>query len=99
MLTGLSHIERVNAQRIAVAMGIGQSAHRLKVGHGDGGQDAVRHPGLCRAGSHLSRVWCEFGRIKVAVGIDPGQHQGKLPSFSHQYDTLSSLKGFRLIIF
>ena len=80
MLAGLCHIQRVNAQGVAVAMGMGQVAHSLKVSHGHRRQDAVRHPGLRRTGPHLGHVRRKLGRIKMAMGIDPGKHQGKPPS-------------------
>ena len=80
MLAGLCHIQRVNAQGVAVAMGMSQVAHRLKVSHGHRRQDAVRHPGLGRTGPHLGHVRRKLGRIKMAMCIDPGKHQGKPPS-------------------
>jgi hypothetical protein len=99
MLAGLCHVKRMNPQGIAVAMGVGQAAHRRKVGHGHRRQHAVRHPGLCRAGSHPGHVWRKLSRVKVAMGIDPGQHQGKLPSSRHLSDTVLSLNWRKLLIF
>ena len=80
MLAGLCHVKRVNAQGVAVAMGMGQVAHSLKVSHGHRRQDAVHHPGLRRTGPYLGHVRRKLGRIKMAMGIDPGKHQGKPPS-------------------
>ena len=74
---GSFHAQRVNAQRIAVASVVRQTAHRVKIGHPDCWQDAISYflySCLCTDDKGFrAKLWC----IQVAMGIYPGGHAGE----------------------
>ena len=63
--------QRMDAQRIAVAMAVRQFAHGLEVADLDRGQHAMVDAGFARAGAHGVAVRGEFRRVQVAVCINP----------------------------
>jgi hypothetical protein len=64
-----ARVERVDAQRIAVAKALREPLHRGPAGARDGRQHAVAHAkrgGLLAHSIHVAR---EFGGVEVAVGV------------------------------
>ena len=64
-----------------------QPTHRVKIRHLHGGQHALHHT-LCKGTlAHGAPGLGEFGRIEVAMGIDPGRH-GPENTTAHQTGAL-----------
>ena len=70
-LGGLGGVERVNAQRIRVLLGVGQQAHGVKVGSFYGGNHTGRHACCTCTHVHVSSVGVKLGRIEVAMCVNP----------------------------
>ena len=73
-LLGLWGEQRVDAQRISVAMRRGQFPHPLEIGRLHGGPHAQTHPSLARPRAHRRQIGGKFRRVQVAVGVDPNRH-------------------------
>ena len=72
---GVGHIQGVNAQAVAVTKLLGQGAHRCKVGHFNCRNNAMRYTFDSCLRTYCGRqqlIWqVKFGRIEMAVGVDP----------------------------
>ena len=76
---------RVDAQPIAVPLGVGELANGAEVADLHRRNDAVRHAGVARALADLRAVGREFRGIQVAVRVDPGGHGGMMPERATSY--------------
>ena len=74
MFLGLWGEQRVDAQRISVAMRRGQFPHPLEIGRLHGGPHAQTHPSLACPRAHRRQIGGKFRRVQVAVGVDPNRH-------------------------
>ena len=70
----LRHIQGMNAQGVAVAAGVGELAHSVKVGPLDGGQHAMHHVVRSGQGAHCRRLVAKLCRVQVAMGVNPVRH-------------------------
>ncbi|GAB2592437.1 hypothetical protein GCM10027034_26460 [Ramlibacter solisilvae] len=70
-VAGAAGADRMDAQRVAVAMPVRQVPHGREVAHLNRGQHAVRDPGLQCALTDAVPVAREFGRVQVAMCINP----------------------------
>jgi hypothetical protein len=78
-VTGLRHVQRVNAQRVAVAEAVGQRAHRVEIRHFHRRDHALRHPDSRRTRAHVCSSGAKLRRVEVAVRVDPGRHGAMMP--------------------
>ena len=67
-------VQRMDAQRIGKTMAVRQITNGIEVARVDRRQHHLGHAGLARTADYLVAVVGEFGRIEVAMGIDPGWH-------------------------
>ncbi|MNT27719.1 hypothetical protein D3C72_1633600 [compost metagenome] len=72
-------VKGVNAQRIAIAMPMGQGAHRGPVAALHRRNHTMGYALGPRLGTHGIAVGVKFGRIQVAMGIDPDSHGVMMP--------------------
>ena len=72
-----THEQWMDAQRITVPTLVGQLPHRVEVGHLHRRDHAVPDSAGRRTRAHRSTVGRELGGIEMAMGVDPGRHQGK----------------------
>ena len=79
VIGGLADPQRVDAQRVAQAVAVGQRTQRVEVRHRHRRQHQHRHTGRLGAGQHGAPVGVELGRVEMAVGVDPG-HRRMMPA-------------------
>ena len=72
-------VERVDAQRVAVAVAVRQLAHGIPVGTLHRRNHAMRHACCSRLLAHGVAVGGKLGGVQVAVRIDPGRHADMMP--------------------
>ena len=78
VLRRLHHVQRVDAQRIGQAMGVGQRPNRTEVERGHRRQHLHPDAGGLRTRQHRLAIRVEFGRVEVAVGVDPAALHGPM---------------------
>ena len=78
-LAGLRHLERMNAQRVAVATGVRQRSHGIEVADFYGGQHAMHDLQTRSPLPHRRDVGGKLSGVEVAVAVDPVGHTGKIP--------------------
>ena len=71
---GLRHIQRVDAQRIGIAVGMGQGLHGMPVVGLHGRQHAQRHALLADVPVQRGQAG-QLGRIQMGVGVDPDRRK------------------------
>ena len=62
----------MDAQRIAVAIAVGEFAHGVEIAGLDRGQHAMSHAAPARPGANRVAVRGEFRRVQMAMCINPG---------------------------
>ena len=76
---GAAGKQRVDAQRIGVAVPAGPGRHRAEVDDTDSRHHTQGHPASACGLAHGRTVGGEFGGVEVAVGVDPGVHDTMMP--------------------
>ena len=71
--------QRMDAERVGIALQVREFAHRREVGRGHRGNHAEPDADLTGAGADAGHLRAEFRRIEVAVGVDEEGHREMMP--------------------